>query len=886
MTRIGPARLTFRGLRVVPGVSALLAVLVLVGAFLAVGAPRQTIEILTTSLHQDLAGSAGQLALNAELTNDSVSGPDAGQNGIAPVWSHLGSRLATIRHRLSALGDIVEPGEFAGSAAGFTGKGFSGSGTPTTLTGIGLMLTLEAAPSLHDDARLVAGRWPRRVVAGDPIEVVISATSAATLGWKIGQTQELSDEFGAEGMAVSLVGTVAPRDPAGAFWGLGYDRAQTRTVTNPVTGSITYFSTIWVDPDSWPTLAPTLAGRTISAWYGIDLDAVTADQATTIAAEVRQFSANPASLGVPGADQELTFRSGLPAALVGFTARSGTSTALIALFALGPAGALAAVLLLGLRLLQSRRSRAEALMRARGASGWQLRVLAAAEVAVWTVPAAVLGAVVAIALTPAGRSLAPGIVAVVLCALIAPVAAAVLTERADEHTEPSVVARSAGLVIEAAVVLVAALALVVLIARGPVTASSGVDPLVELAPLLLSIAVTVIVVRLMPFATRWLGAVQRGGRSAISLIAASSPSSVRRGGAWALFAVMIGVGLSVFSLTMVATQQHGVAQAALSQVGSDVAVSGDLTPQTVRQLDKLPGVAAHATIETIGQASLPHLDVVMYTVDPAELASVQSGIDASPLRVVHGAEAMVTNAGDPPANAQLDAAGQGELHFHRVDPVAVSFVLSAPRWILVDRSRLGDANVFPTPVGVLLRLHPGADPAAIAAAATKLAGPDATVRTAASAEAAIVGTPLDRAVHATILIATSLAAALCLIVFVLTLAAGATARLRRGAILRAMGFDRRQAALLVLTDVAPTAIVGVVVGSATGVGLAALVLHTIEPTELVGAPVPVALVVDVPTTAIALAGFVVAVLLAVAVAVIVDVARPPTAGLQTLGEER
>jgi putative ABC transport system permease protein len=185
-----------------------------------------------------------------------------------------------------------------------------------------------------------------------------------------------------------------------------------------------------------------------------------------------------------------------------------------------------------------------------------------------------------------------------------------------------------------------------------------------------------------------------------------------------------------------------------------------------------------------------------------------------------------------------------------------------------------------------MRLRPGADPASTATAARRLVGSDVTVSTAAHAEATIIGSPVDRAVHLTILAATTLAIVLCLMVFLITLVAGAAERLRRGAILRALGFDRRQTAILVLADIVPLVLIGVVAGALTGIGLAAVVLHTIDPFAFIGARIPIALIVNVPTTVLVLAGFLIAAILAAAVAVILDLRRPSTAGLQTLGEER
>ena len=887
MNTFGATRLTMRGLRLAPGVSALIAILVLVAAFLAVASPRQTNAILTATLHDYLAGSAGAVALNTEILNRSIYNPSSEGKVAAGIWPAVPSELSDIRKRLPALSDVVAPGEYAGTASG-TGDGFPGSGTATTPQNIGdFEFSLEATPSLQREALLTAGRWPRRVLAGQPVEVVIAEKSAKTLHWHVGQSQRLLGTSGSRSTTVVLVGTIRPRDASSAFWGLRFNRAQLRVQVNQSDDSRRYFGTVWIDSGSWPKLAPSLSGLDISAWYGIDVKAITADRATTVATQLRQFIADQAGRNARGEDEGLTFTSELPSDLVAFAQRSGSSTALIALFELGPAGALAAVILLGLRLLEARRSSIATLVRVRGGSGWQVRVLAAAEIAVWTLPAAIIGLAVALILTPGLGTLPVAVVTAAFCALAPPVAAAVLAEPLGTRGQRSVLARAAGPVVEATVVLIAALVLVVLIARGLQAAESQADPLVELAPLLLAIAITVVLTRVLPFGLRLMSSALRRGNSAVGLVASSGLGLTRRGGVWALFALVVGVGMSVFSLTMVATQQQGVHQAALSQIGSDIVVSGgSLSAHTVKELGELPGVAASASVQTIGEQTLPSSSFTVYTIDPSALAAVQRGIDDSPLRTVRGTETVVANVDSPPATAQLDATGDTVLRLHRVGTTAVSVLLDDPSWMLLDRSELPRTGVFPTTVGVLLRLDNGASPERTASAARKLVDSNATVRTAAAAEAAILESPVAHSVNVTILAATVLTALLCLMVFVMTLAAGAADRIRRGAILRALGFDLRHTTALVFADVAPTAIIGVLAGALTGLGLAAVILHTIDPTAFIGASIPVPLVVNVPATCLVLGGFLAAAVLAATAAVMIDLARPSTAGLQTLGEER
>lgn len=883
MTRLSGPRLVRRALGEAGGISALLALVVAAGTLLAVGAPRQLDVVLTSALHADLAraGSAA-LALEAIVPHDSVfteNGP-----GVAPVWTAIGPRLRQVHRRLEGLGALVGPGAYFGEAAGPGQRGFDGSGTASAASNARFRFDVEAAPGLSDDARLVSGTWPGPFVEGKPIQVVMSAKGAAAMKWRVGQTQTL--QLAIPETAV-LVGTVAPRDPASTFWSLQSDAAVAAAQPSNDGTFITYRSTVWIDPSSWPVVADLLPEHVLVAWFPIDATVLTNDSAPRAAAALRRFAVEPSSLGVSGTDASLDFRTQLPAEIADFQERSAPTASLIGLFLLGPAGAFIAVLLLALRVLISRRAVAGRLLGARGGSRAQLRLLMAAEVAVWTVPAAIGGAAVAILAIPGGGPVSASLLPAALCALAPPVGAAAM-EASAELTESSSRGRAAArVVIECTAVLLAALAAVVLLVRGPggLSGVGGSDPLLQAAPLLLAIAVTLLLLRLSPAAGRRLAALLRGGDSPVGLVAASTSAARRRGSALALFALVVGVGMSAFSLTMVATQQTGAHQAALGKVGADLSVrSVSLTGPQVEKLRRIPGVAAAAVIDVVGQQAIGNVPVAVYTVDPAELRAAQSGLDGSPLAVVSGDAGAAAGIDAPPATLRLEGADAATVRLHAVDQNSVTQVLTEPQWVLIDRAMAPHADGIA--VGMLLHLAPGADPAAAARAAAVIAGSGAAVDTAAAEERAFLGTPLDAGLHAAILVGTAVSALLCLAVFAIALAAGANDRLRRSAILRALGFGGRQGVRLLFIENAPLAVAGVAAGIAVGIGIAVVVLRTIDPIGFVGRPTAPALTVDPLTLGATVAGFLLAAGLAVAVALLLDRGRSSAAGLRTLGEER
>ena len=182
--------------------------------------------------------------------------------------------------------------------------------------------------------------------------------------------------------------------------------------------------------------------------------------------------------------------------------------------------------------------------------------------------------------------------------------------------------------------------------------------------------------------------------------------------------------------------------------------------------------------------------------------------------------------------------------------------LTEPQWVLIDRAVAPHADAVA--VGMLLHLAPGTDPAAAARAAAQIGGPGAAVDTAAAEQRAFLGTPLDAGLHAAILVGTAVSALLCLGVFAIALAAGASDRIRRSTILRALGFGSSQGAALLFIENAPLAVAGVAAGTLTGIGIAALVLRTIDPLGFVGRPEAPTLDVDPLTLGVTVAGFLVA----------------------------
>lgn len=574
---------------------AVLGLLVAAIALAAVAAPRLTDGILDANLRHTVSSSAAtQRTLISEidaqhrLPFDPNQGPPyVAQYTVAPTWTAMPSALAKTRAAMPAsVRAITGTGRYAGYASPVQSApldpGFNASGTPDAPKGSEI-LSVEAYPQLQRDATLISGHWPK--ASGDPsasapIEVVVTAQAAASLHWHLGETQTIAHN--PIQRTVKLVGTIRPRDTSTGsdpsdYWALDTTRARAITQTNH-DGEIYHRATVWVDATAWGAIGSQLGGAGIEAWYPADGGAVALSTLDQLESDLGLFLANPTPLNDGTQDgRVIRLSSQLPDILSAYSAQAAASSSVVSLALAASAAVALLTLLLVVRLLVDARAPIRDLLRTRGASVGGLMGQASVETAVAAVPAAIAGGIVGIALVAVPRGTSASVpfafglrevLTVVICALVVPATAACFVGLADGL--PAALRRTAkrqAWIGQAALVVLAAAALVVVLQDAAGAGSSaGVDPLVIVAPLLVSLAGTVVVLRLFPLLVRALRGMLPGRGRAASFVGLTE--ATRAGGsAWMVTAAVVASSMSALSVVLV-TSLLGGSGAANGAAGS------------------------------------------------------------------------------------------------------------------------------------------------------------------------------------------------------------------------------------------------------------------------------------------------------------------------------
>jgi putative ABC transport system permease protein len=402
------------------------------------------------------------------------------------------------------------------------------------------------------------------------------------------------------------------------------------------------------------------------------------------------------------------------------------------------------------------------------------------------------------------------------------------------------------------------------------------------------------------------------GRGSVGFLGLARAERDATLGRLAMLAVVAGLGVAVFAGVSGSTVGRGIDRAAQLQVGSDAAVAGfGWDDETVAKLATAPGLARVAPAHLENQVTLrrdsgsPRSFVALVAADLPALAEVQAGrvsdaLDAATvarLRVPAGADdpVPVLLSADAAAAAELGPDGRTELTIGgRLLPVRVVGVrgvlagLPAERpWLLVDRAGLRQRTRLELTVQrVLTRTDSARPDAATVLAAIRPLVPDVlAVQTQAGVAAAAAGTPLPRTVRGALGPVLAIGCAYAAAAVAVALLAGARRRGRFVAHLRAVGLSTGQAGRLVVAEVAPICVLGLLLGTAVGLGLARVLLPVADLSQLTGSPVPAELSTDVRLLGLTVAALAVSVAVSVAVAAVVARRVSPSAAARTIEGE-
>ena len=480
-------------------------------------------------------------------------------------------------------------------------------------------IRLASLEGISAQATLTAGAWPGPPRHGDPLPVALPAAAASRLHLTLGSVLTGTPQSGGAPVSVQVTGLFKPRNPASAYWGVDL---------LPVSG-------VSIQGYRFSTAMMTLVGTSVS--YGPAVvnpaafdGALTATQASWLvlpqAPAMARGNIDALAAGTSEAVSQLTVAlpeglqvtSGLPPLLTGLASTIVLTRSLFTIAALLLLLVAGAALVLAARLLASLREEESALLRARGATRWQVTRPALAEAAVLAVAAGAAGVLAGTRLTGVLAGLgnlrldrSPGgitplawlsaLAVLVLCTAVmawpalhalAPGAARL---RRGRQARLAAIAWAGG---DLALVALAAVAVWQL--RGdsavahPVTGSLGIDPVVAVAPALALAGVALVPLRGLPLLARLADkATDHERRLAAAMVSwqiARRP--IRQTGPALL--VVVATATTTLALAGYASWRQSAADQAAFSVGSDVRVdsAGALPLDEAESVIRAPGVAA------------------------------------------------------------------------------------------------------------------------------------------------------------------------------------------------------------------------------------------------------------------------------------------------------
>ncbi|MFY9669671.1 MAG: ABC transporter permease, partial [Trebonia sp.] len=378
-------------------------------------------------------------------------------------------------------------------------------------------------------ATLTAGTWPGPPRRGGPVPVALPAAVASQLHLTVGSVLTSSTVAGGPPTSMRVTGLFRPTDPASPYWSLdllpvsgisvqGYTIGGAGNLGHGLSGTRISYGPAVVNPAAFD--GALAAGQ--ASWMALpQAPAMARGNVGALTASTNEAFSQLTQLPPEG----LQVTSGLPQLLGGIASTIVLARSLFAIAALELLLVAVAALVLAARLLASLREEESALLRARGATRWQVVQPVLAE-------AVVLGAAAGLGGVLAGTRLAgplaglgklslegnPGIPSLAwLSALIMLVlCAAVMAWPALRAQSPDAARRPRGRQARLAgiawaggdLALVALAAVAVWELRGysavahPATGSLGIDPVVAVAPALALAGVALIPLRGLPLLAR------------------------------------------------------------------------------------------------------------------------------------------------------------------------------------------------------------------------------------------------------------------------------------------------------------------------------------------------------------------------------------------------
>lgn len=483
----------------------------------------------------------------------------------------------------------------------------------------GVAVTLVGIPEPSRHVRLAAGRAPRATAPGSPVEVMLSRGVAARVGlapgdlFAINRTREKRITLRVSGLWTA--DPHAPGEPA---------------VLTGLASAFGTSDTVALLPEDAFAARPGLTADAVAAWIAVpDTARLRLDQVTPLRDRLTRFAGSDPAVSVfHGAAPPLDgvhVDTSMPAEIDALAAPMAVARAGIYIPGALLAALATAALVLTARQLAQARAAEVALMGARGAGTARLLVGTAAQWALVAIPAAAAAPYLAGPLlaalhhagllhgpppgsgaTTAGRYAALLALAVHAAAVLLPTARQAADHRAVARLRlrgPRAAAfqRAGTDLVLAAVAVLGWLQLRHYrspVATGGVSGTS-VDPVLVLAPVLMTTAATLLALRLLPLAAPLIDAAARRGAGLVVPLGGWQVGRRAARHAGPALLMTLALAVAALSTTALGILDRGAHDQALFATGADIKVlpppDGGHAPPTERRhaaYAALPGVAA------------------------------------------------------------------------------------------------------------------------------------------------------------------------------------------------------------------------------------------------------------------------------------------------------
>jgi putative ABC transport system permease protein len=751
---------------------------------------------------------------------------------------------------------------------------------------------------LGGNLRLVSGRMPD--TAPPPtstttqevyhLQVVVTPQTARQFGLRpgsqlpIGAPQSVATAGKLPVVDLDVTGIVEPADPGSSFWVA--DPLLPAPTLDRVGGSESWDGGVIADPGEFNTVQRIFGDEGLRVQWNFPTSTTgqrgqpqaVYDQANQIANQTPRLTGPVAFLS-----KDLSVSYGLVQPLAAFIQASTDVNVVLWLVYVGLAVAGLVTLLLAALMTAARRSAELTLLRARGASLWQLFSLGTRGAAVACVPAAALAWAAAVLLVPgaAPAGLAawwPGI-AMLAFAAAAPGAAAAWQHRLRRRRDARRRWRWLPRVVFEVTACAAAIGGIVVFRAQ----TGAADLYSSAAPVLVAVPAVIVALRLYQVLLRGLARASARERGLIGFLgltrAAQAPITL------ALPAMTLVLALTVAAFTGMVRDAvvSGETAASWQTTGADVVVAAPgqlgISPSAVRAIAAVPGVKHAAPALTVPLTGGGSQVLTAIVVDPASYAALVASTQGfSPVNAAllsqTGGQSAIPVLASPQAAALLGGRAGGTIVAQEGLPtlrVKVAGELrSTPAlpgggaFIVLPRSAIGGASS--PAVNLMLLTGPSIDIRRLnAAVQATMPGVDApTISTRSLALRGLTGAPLQQGTFLLFTLAIAFAAALALAVMLLELALGAADREVTTARLATMGLAEGQRVRLVALEVVPSIAASAVAAAVCAIALPRLVAPVIDLSVFTRSQAPVPLRADFASVMLPLAGLLAITIIALA----------------------